>query len=72
MGLSDPRSDSIEIIALQPVKKLIGINPMRLSSRWEESLDIIALKSVKKHQGLTQWDLVALGLTLLILFLFIQ
>ena len=44
MFLSAPRADSIEIISLQPVKKLIGINPMILSVPWDNSLDIVALK----------------------------
>ena len=51
MGLSDPRSDFIDIIALCPLKILIGINPMILSVPWAESIDIIALNPVKKT-----WD----------------
>ena len=46
MGISDPRADSVEIIALHPVKKLVGINPMSLSAPWDDSLDIITLKTV--------------------------
>ena len=49
MGLSAPRSSSIDIIALYPVKKLIGINPMRLSDPCADSLDIIAFNPVKKY-----------------------
>ena len=47
MGLSDPRSASIDIIALWPLKIFIGINPMSLSAPWAEYLDIIALNPVK-------------------------
>ena len=47
MGLSPPRADSLVIIALQPVKKLIGINPMGLISPGDDSLGIITLKPVK-------------------------
>ena len=47
MGLSAPRADSFEIIALQPVKKLIEMNPMSLSAPWDDYLDIIYLKPVK-------------------------
>ena len=46
MGLSDPRSDSLEIIALQKVKKMIGINPIGISAPWANSIDIIDLKPV--------------------------
>ena len=46
MFLSAPRDDSIEIISLKPVKKLIWINPMILSAPWDEYLDIIALNQV--------------------------
>ena len=46
MGLITPRYDSLEIIALQPVKKLVVINPMVLNSPWYNSLDIIVLKKV--------------------------
>ena len=49
MGSSSPRDASIDIIALWPVKILIGINPMNLSAPWAESLDIIALNPVKKY-----------------------
>ena len=41
-GFSDPMDDCLEIIALQTVKKLIGINPMVLSYPWSNSTDIIA------------------------------
>ena len=46
MGISAPRENSIEIIALHPVKTIIGINPMRLISSWADSLYIIALSPV--------------------------
>ena len=49
MGLSDPRADSIEIIVVQTVNKLIGINPMSLSYPWDNYPDIIALEPVKKY-----------------------
>ena len=48
MILSAPISNSIEIITSQPVKKLMGINPMSLSDPWADTLDIIALNTVKK------------------------
>ena len=47
-GLSDPRADSLGIIALQPVKKSIGIKPTGLSAPWADFIDIIALNTVKK------------------------
>ena len=43
-----PRADSIEIIALKPVKKMAGINLMSLSASWDDSLDIIYFQPVKK------------------------
>ena len=46
MGLSAPRTNSLEIIALKPVKKLIRINPIILSAPWADSLDIISLNPV--------------------------
>ena len=45
MVISAPWSDSLDIIALQPVKTLLGINPMVLSSPRAESLDIIVLQT---------------------------
>ena len=48
MGLGDPWSDSIDIIALKPAKK-IGINPMGISYPWADSLVIISFQTVKKH-----------------------
>ena len=53
MGISAPSSDSLEIIALHPVRKLKGINPKGLSTYWEESPEIISLEPVKKYQVLT-------------------
>ena len=47
MGLSDPRYESLDIIALQPVKKWLGINPMGISAPWADSIDIIALHKAK-------------------------
>ena len=49
MGLSAPRADSLEIIALQPVRKFIGINPTRLIDPWSGALDIINLNTLKKR-----------------------
>ena len=47
MGPSSPWADSIDIIALKPVTKKLGINPMVLISPWADSLLIIALQAVK-------------------------
>ena len=47
MFLIDPMTDSFEINYLRPVKKLLGIKPMGLSSPWADSLEIIVLKPVK-------------------------
>ena len=49
MVLIAPRVDSLEIIVLQLVKQLMGINPMSLSDPWSDSLDIIAFNPVKKY-----------------------
>ena len=68
MVLSDPWVDSIVNIALQQVKQFLGINVMGLSAYWADSLDNIALDPVKNNcQGLTQWALVPLGPTPLLL-----
>ena len=99
MELSAPWGDSLDIIAFQPVKKLLWINPTGLSAPREDSLDMISLRTLKNlwinpmvlsahranslgiidlqtftqiFEGLTQWDLVPLGMTLLILFPFGQ
>ena len=45
MGLSSPWADSIDIIALHPVKKWLGINPMVISVPWDDSIDIIAFRT---------------------------
>ena len=42
MVLSAHWADSLVIIALQPVKELLGNNPMGCSAPWSETLDIIA------------------------------
>ena len=47
MGRIAPWDDSLDIIALHPVKKLPGINQMGHSAPWAESLDIIALNTAK-------------------------
>ena len=44
MGLSEPRANYIDIIALQPVKEFLGFNPMELSVPWAEYLDIITFQ----------------------------
>ena len=49
MGISAPRADSLDIIALQTVKILIWINPMSLSAPWEKYLDTIVLNQVKTN-----------------------
>ena len=46
MGLSAPRVKSLDIIALLPVKKIPGMNPMGLSANWADSLDTIELNKV--------------------------
>ena len=48
MSFSDPWADSIDIIALQPVEKWIGIIPMILSAPRDNSLVNILLQIVKK------------------------
>ena len=48
MGLSTSRSNSLDIISLRTVQKLISINPMSLSDPWSESLGIISLNPVKR------------------------
>ena len=47
MGLSVPCNDSLDIIALQPVKKLPWVIPMGLSVLMTNSFDIIALQTEK-------------------------
>ena len=47
MGLSDSWDDSVDIIVLRSVKKILGIKPMGLSAPWAESLVIIVLQPVK-------------------------
>ena len=42
--------DSLEIIALYPERKLIGINPMGISDPWYDSIDIIALDPFKNNR----------------------
>ena len=42
MVLSVPGADSLDIISLRPVKKLIRINPMILSAPWAEYLILLA------------------------------
>ena len=47
MGLSDPWVDSLDIIAFQRVKKLLGINQKGISVPWSNSIGIIALHTTK-------------------------
>ena len=65
MGLSVPWADSFDVFALQPVKRLIAINPMGLSSILDDSIDITALDPVSKILGIKQWALMPFGPTLL-------
>ena len=50
MGFSAPWDNSLEIIALYPVKILLGINPMVLSAPRDESLENISLHKVKNFR----------------------
>ena len=43
MGLSVPLANDLDAIAVNPVLKILGINPMDLSAPWADSIDIIAL-----------------------------
>ena len=43
MGISSSWGDSLDIIALHPVKILWGVRPVGLSAPWENYIDIIAL-----------------------------
>ena len=72
MILSYPWADSIDIIDLKPVKKIPGIKPMGITTPWAVFIYIIALQPVKNVWELTQWDLVYLGLTILILLPYIH
>ena len=47
MCISAPWADSLEIIALLPVKKCLGINPMGLSAPRAKYLQISSLQTVK-------------------------
>ena len=47
IGLSSPWAESLQIIALHPVKNQ-GINPMVLSVPWADSFEIISLRPVRK------------------------
>ena len=47
MGISSPWTNSLDIIALHPVKKRPGIDPMGLIDLCVDSLDIIALHTFK-------------------------
>ena len=47
MGISAPWAEPIYIIALNPVKKWLGINLMALSAPSYNYIDIIALKTSK-------------------------
>ena len=43
--LSAPWAESLDIIDLNPAKKL-GINPMGFSAPWDDHLDVISLRPV--------------------------
>ena len=45
MGLSVSWADSIEIIHLQPVRKILGIKPMDHIAPMVDSLEIIAFQT---------------------------
>ena len=47
MVLSSPWYNSVGIISLNPVTKILGINPMGLSFPWDDYLVVIALHTVK-------------------------
>ena len=48
MVLSAHWYDSLDIIALNLVKKWLGINPLGLSVPWLDSLDIFSFQTTKK------------------------
>ena len=47
MGLSDPWANSLEIIALHPVKNY-EVNPMVLDAPWSVSPETIYLRPIRK------------------------
>ena len=47
MGIGAPRYDSLHIISLQKIFKLLGINPTILSAPRDNSLEIIDLEKIK-------------------------
>ena len=49
MGLIGPWYNPLVIIALQPVKKMLGINPIGHSDTWGDSPDIIYLYPIKDN-----------------------
>ena len=49
MVFISPWGESLVIIALQSVKKLLGINPMVCNAPGSRSLDIITLDQVKNY-----------------------
>ena len=68
MGISASWADSLVIIGLHMVLKMLGVNPMGRSASWYNSLDIISLDPVTNNgYVLNQWSLVPLGNTLLVL-----
>ena len=48
MSLSAHWTDFLDIIALDPVLKIPGINTIGISATWDNSFYIIALQQVKK------------------------
>ena len=57
MGLSAPWTEYLEIIAFQPVKTYLGMNPIVFSVPWDDSIEIIALHLVKILRGNNPMDL---------------
>ena len=51
MDINAPWDDSIEIIVLKPVKKLLGINPMGIIAPRDDSLEIISLQKLNNIAG---------------------
>ena len=47
MGISAPWAESLDIIALQPIKILRWVNPMGLSVPMDEFLDVIDFQKAK-------------------------
>ena len=73
MIISYPWADSIDIIALKIVTKILGINPTVLGAPRVDSLVIIAFQTAEiSFYVLTQWTLMPLRPILFWLFPFRQ